>query len=116
MPMDKRELRSLIVSKLEKIKDPEFDYNIIELGLVYSIDIDLENKYAYVKMTLTTPFCPYGNTIISEVQQKLEEITELENIDVDIVFEPEWKPEYMEEDPKRKLIEEGVFKSSPLEN
>lgn len=111
--MNEEHLRALIISKLELVKDPEFDYNIIELGLVYSINIDVEKRQAYIKMTLTTPFCPYGNSIIGDVQRRLEEITELDNIDLDIVFEPEWKPEYMEEEPKRKLLEEGVFKNSP---
>jgi len=110
--MDVKDIRKMIVEKLESVKDPEFDYNIVELGLIYEIRLDLDRSYGYIKMTLTTPFCPYGNSIINEVNQKLQEIQEIEYIDLDIVFEPEWKPDYMEENPKEKLIETGVFKST----
>ncbi|MEM0471186.1 MAG: metal-sulfur cluster assembly factor [Candidatus Anstonellales archaeon] len=110
--MDVKDIRKMIVEKLESVKDPEFDYNIVELGLIYEIRLDLDRSYGYIKMTLTTPFCPYGNSIINEVNQKLQEIQEIEYIDLDIVFEPEWKPDYMEENPKEKLIETGVFKTT----
>lgn len=110
--MDVKDIRKMIVEKLESVKDPEFDYNIVELGLIYEIRLDLDRSYGYIKMTLTTPFCPYGNSIINEVNQKLQEIQEIEYIDLDIVFEPEWKPDYIEENPKEKLIETGVFKTT----
>lgn len=108
--MDRNGIIKNIISKLETVKDPEFDYNIIELGLIYEIRVDLEKKHGYVAMTLTTPFCPYGDSIIGEVNQKLSEIEELEYIDLDIVFEPEWNPEFIEENPKEKLLKDGVFK------
>lgn len=100
--------RAMIIEKLEQIKDPEFDYNIVELGLVYKILI--QRKDAKVILTLTTPFCPYGDSIISEVQSKLSEIEELEYIEVEIVFDPEWNLTFIEENPKEKLLKTGVFK------
>lgn len=109
--MDLVKIREEIIRVLETVKDPEFDYNIVELGLIYEININTEKKQAEIKMTLTTPFCPYGNSIINEVQQKLQDIQSLDYIDLDIVFEPEWKPEYLEEEPRKKLIEKGIFKS-----
>ncbi|MCS7122670.1 MAG: metal-sulfur cluster assembly factor [Candidatus Micrarchaeota archaeon] len=108
--MDKNQVIERIVSILESVRDPEFDYNIVELGLVYEIRVDLERKHGYIAMTLTTPFCPYGDSIIGEVNRKLAEIEELEYIDLDIVFEPEWNPGFIEENPKEKLLKGGIFK------
>ncbi len=108
--MDIREIRKKIIEQLKKVKDPEFDYNIVEMGIVYKIDIDPERKHADIILTLTTPFCPYGGSILSDVQEKLQSIDELETIDVDVVFEPAWNPDFMYEDPEEKLLETGTFK------
>ncbi|NPA22527.1 MAG: metal-sulfur cluster assembly factor [Candidatus Micrarchaeota archaeon] len=108
--MDEKDLRKKIIEALKQVKDPEFNYNIVEMGIVYRINVDKDKKHADVVMSLTTPFCPYGGSILSEVQEKLRGIQELDTINVDVVFEPAWNPDFMHEEPEKKLLETGVFK------
>lgn len=79
-----------IIKKLQGVNDPELGIDIYTLGLVYNISIDNEGGIV-VLMTLTTPFCPYGNEIITAVEDALWELKP-SGVFVDIVFEPPWKP------------------------
>jgi metal-sulfur cluster biosynthetic enzyme len=94
-----------ILEKLSAVIDPELGLNVVDLGLIYEIDIkekkeDLQK--VFIKMTFTTPACPLMGEMINEVKSKLDELPELD-IEVNIVFEPLWKPEMMSERAKAKL-------------
>jgi metal-sulfur cluster biosynthetic enzyme len=95
-----------IMEKLSQVIDPELGLNIVDLGLIYDIDIKKKNKgelqKVFIKMTFTTPACPLMGEMINEVKSKLDELPELD-IEVSIVFEPLWKPEMMSERAKAKL-------------
>ncbi len=80
-----------IQTALRGVKDPELDLNIIDLGLVY--DIEVESGNVEVKMTLTSPGCPAGPEILADVEQSILALDGVEKVDVEIVWEPYWTPE-----------------------
>jgi len=84
-----------ILEKLKEVKDPELGIDIVTLGLVRDIAIDDEKeagmKGAEVLMTLTTPFCPFADDLIGEVENTLEGLG-YENARVELTFEPPWEP------------------------
>ncbi|MBD3918559.1 metal-sulfur cluster assembly factor [Paenibacillus sp. PR3] len=83
---------------LKEVYDPELGVNIVDLGLVY--EVRQEPDRIYVQMTLTTPGCPLHDTIIDSVKWMLAERSGQSNIEVDMVWEPQWKPSMMSEDAK----------------
>jgi len=81
---------------LRKVKDPELNLSIIDLGLVYEIAVD--GGDVHVQMTLTSPGCPSGAEIISDAQKALEGLEGVTAADVELVWTPYWTPERI--DPK----------------
>lgn len=79
---------------LRKVKDPELDLNIMDLGLVYDVEID-EGK-VQVRMTLTSPGCPAGPMITNDVYREIRALDGVKDVDVAIVWEPYWTPERIE--------------------
>jgi FeS assembly SUF system protein len=84
-----RALESTVVEVLRTVFDPEIPVNIYDLGLVYRIDIDLEN-HVKVTMTLTSPGCPVAGSLPGQVEQKIESIREVKSAEVDLVWDPPW--------------------------
>lgn len=91
-----------IVEVIRTCYDPEIPVNICELGLIYDIRISEGNDLS-VKMTLTSPNCPVAETLPAEVEQKLENIPELNSVKVEITFDPPWEREMMSEEAKMEL-------------
>jgi FeS assembly SUF system protein len=91
-----------IVEVIKTCYDPEIPVNICELGLIYDIHISEGNDLS-VKMTLTSPNCPVAETLPAEVEQKLENIPELNSVKVEITFDPPWEREMMSEEAKMEL-------------
>src|SRR6266702_4088271 len=81
---------------LRQVKDPELDMNVIDLGLVYDVEVD--GGDVRVKMTLTSPGCPAGPMITSDAYRVIRALEGVTDVDVEIVWEPYWTPERM--DPK----------------
>ena len=81
---------------LRQVKDPEIGLNIIDLGLVY--DIDVEEGNVHIQMTLTSPGCPVGPQIMEEVDQTARMLDGVTKVEVELVWEPFWTPERI--DPK----------------
>jgi metal-sulfur cluster biosynthetic enzyme len=87
----------------ENVFDPEIGINIVDLGLVYGIQVP-DGKVADVKMTLTSPGCPIGPQIIRGVQTYVQQAyPDLEAINVQIVWDPLWDPTMMSQDAKDAL-------------
>ncbi|WP_410769134.1 metal-sulfur cluster assembly factor [Fontibacillus sp. BL9] len=86
---------------LKEVYDPELGVNIVDLGLVF--DIRDQGERIYVQMTLTTPGCPMHDTIVGGVKRILEEQMEVNEVEVDLVWEPHWSPYMMSEEAKRQL-------------
>ncbi|MGH7673712.1 MAG: metal-sulfur cluster assembly factor [Gemmatimonadales bacterium] len=85
---------------LREVKDPELDLNIIDLGLVY--DVELDEGEVRVKMTLTSPGCPAGAMITNDAYRVLRALPGVRDVDVEIVWEPYWTPERIE--PKLRAM------------
>ena len=85
---------------LRQVKDPELDLNIIDLGLVYDVEVD--QGEVRVKMTLTSPGCPAGPQIVHDADRTIKTLAGVTDVDIEIVWEPYWSPEKM--DPKVRAL------------
>jgi metal-sulfur cluster biosynthetic enzyme len=88
----------LVFEALKTVVDPEVNLGIVELGLVYGVDLENEGKKVSVEMTLTSPMCPYGPVIIQSVNNSLKTLPGVEETDVQVVWEPQWDPKTMASD------------------
>ena len=79
---------------LRQVKDPELDLNIVDLGLVY--DVEVEDGEVRIEMTLTSPGCPAGPMITNDVYKTLRAVEGVKDVNVEIVWEPYWTPERIE--------------------
>jgi FeS assembly SUF system protein len=95
-------LEEQIVKMLKTVYDPEIPVNIYDLGLIYDVDVADDNTVT-ITMTLTAPACPAADFIMEDVQMKVESIPEVKNVEVKIVFEPEWHQGLMSEEAKLEL-------------
>lgn len=85
----------------ERVIDPELGMNVVDLGLVY--DVEVGEKRISVDMTLTTPGCPLAGSLAAQAEQALREAFAGYEVDVNLVFDPPWTPERMSEEAKRAL-------------
>lgn len=95
-------LEDKIVQTLKSIYDPEIPVDVYELGLIYEVRIDKENKVE-IDMTLTSPNCPVAETMPKEVEDKINSIDEVKEAKVIIVFDPPWDKDMMSEEAKLEL-------------
>lgn len=91
-----------IVAMLKTVYDPEIPVNIYDLGLVYKVDVD-DDKNVRIDMTLTAPNCPAADFILEDVRMKVESISEVKSVEVNLVLEPEWDKDMMSEEAKLEL-------------
>ena len=94
-------LRDKIVAQLETCRDPEIGLDIMSLGLVYELHIDVGN--VLVKMTLTAIGCPWAQELFDEVKVKVEQVEGVKECKVELVYSPPWSMEMMSEDAKMEL-------------
>jgi len=98
-------LREKVIEKLKEIYDPEIPVDIYNLGLIYGIEIN--GNDVNILMTLTAPGCPLAQTLSEEVREKLSEIEGIGNVNVEVTWEPQWTPEMITEEGRKKLREFG---------
>ena len=87
---------------LKKAIDFELGVDVVNLGLIYDLKI-IDGKKVYIKMTLTTPTCPLANAIIADVYQKVKAVEGVEDVDIDITFDPPWTPDRMSPEARKLL-------------
>jgi len=85
---------------LRQVKDPELDMNIVDLGLVYDVEVD--GGLVRINMTLTSPGCPAGPMITNDIYKVVRALEGVQDVDIDIVWEPYWTPERI--DPKIRAM------------
>ena len=95
------DLKERVISEIKKIYDPEIPVNIYELGLIY--DITIEDKDVQVKMTLTTPNCPVAESLPKEVKDSIMGLDGVNNVNLDLVWDPPWNKSMMSEAAKLEL-------------
>ena len=98
----KSELENAIIEALKNVFDPEVPVNIYELGLIYEIKLD-ENSNAKILMTLTAPNCPVAESLPVEVKKVVQNIKGINEVKVELTFEPPWDQEMMSEAAKLDL-------------
>lgn len=91
-----------IVAMLKTVYDPEIPVNVFDLGLIYKVEVD-NDKNVRIEMTLTAPNCPAADFILEDVRMKVESVEGVNNVEIDLVFEPEWDREMMSEEAKLEL-------------
>ena len=97
-----KKLGGEIIEEICKIYDPEIPVNIYELGLIYDVKIS-DTFDVLIEMTLTSPNCPVAESLPLEVEEKVAAIDKINDVKVNIVFEPPWTKEMMSEEAKLEL-------------
>jgi metal-sulfur cluster biosynthetic enzyme len=93
--------QEILVSALRTVKDPELNVNVVDLGLVYSIQT--RDDQVEVEMTLTSPACPAGPEILRNAMAALEKVEGVTKADVRLVMSPPWSPERMSDAARDEL-------------
>jgi len=95
------EVKEKIIAEIKKIYDPEIPVNIFELGLIY--DVQVNEKHAKIKMTLTSPNCPVAESLPKEVKDGAMQVEEIDNVDLELVWDPPWTKDMMSDAAKLEL-------------
>ena len=95
-------LQDRIIQVLKTIHDPEIPVDIYELGLIYNIDID-DNNDVLIIMTLTAPNCPVADNLPLEVEEAVKRTEGVNNVQIQLTFEPAWSPEKISDEAKLAL-------------
>ena len=107
MPLQEEQVREAI----KQVIDPELFVNIVDLGLIYVVDIapieDQEDKFnVNIEMTMTSPMCPAGPQLVAETQKYASELEQVEDVEVKVVMDPPWTQDMMSDDARDQL---GIF-------
>ena len=98
---DSGTVRDAVLEALHNVLDPELGINIVDLGLVYEVDV--RGDTVHIEYTLTTMGCPIGPLIEAEIRQLLADIEGVGDVDAEMVLRPPWTPEMMSEEAKAAL-------------
>ena len=96
------DIKEKIICEIKKIYDPEIPVNIYELGLIYDIKIDIK-KNVKINMTLTSPNCPVAESLPKEVKDSILKLDEVNEVELELVWEPPWDQTKMSEAAKLEL-------------
>lgn len=91
---------------LDSIFDPEIPISLVELGLIYSVDVEQAARSVAIRMTLTAPGCGMGPVLVSDVEYRVAKVPNVEAVTVELVFDPPWTREMMSEEAQ---LEAGLF-------
>lgn len=91
---------------MNTIYDPEIPISIVSLGLVYKVILDQDTKSVLINMTLTAPGCGMGPVLVSDVEYRVAKVPNVDNVKVELVFDPPWSREMMSEEAE---LESGLF-------
>ena len=101
-----------IEDSLKQCMDPEVPLNIVEMGLIYGIDV-AENNDVNIKMTMTTQGCPLHETLVQDATRYVKKVPGVNNVNVDIVWDPPWSMDKMSEEAKIKIKNMGAGMNTP---
>lgn len=93
--------KEAVITALKDVYDPEIPVNIVDLGLVY--DIQINNGDVWVQMTLTAPGCGMGPFIAQQAEWAVSSMEGVKKANVELVWDPPWSPEFITEDGKKIL-------------
>jgi metal-sulfur cluster biosynthetic enzyme len=98
-----------IYAALRQVQDPELLVNIVDLGLVYEVqvtEVEPDKSHIHVKMTMTSPACPAGPMLIQDSRDVLLDLEGVEDVEIEMVMSPPWTPDRMTEEARDEL---GMF-------
>ncbi len=101
-----------IEDSLKQCMDPEVPLNIVEMGLIYGIDV-ADNNDVNIKMTMTTQGCPLHETLVQDATRYVKKVPGVNNVNVDIVWDPPWSMDKMSEEAKIKIKNMGSGLNTP---
>ena len=105
-PADGRVDSDQVHEALASVFDPEIPVNIVDLGLIYRVDVDPDSGAVAVQMTLTAPGCGMGDVLVADVKRRVAEVPFVTGVSVDLVFDPPWSRDRMSEEAQLEL---GLF-------
>ena len=91
-----------VFSELRKCMDPEVPVNVVDLGLIYGVNVSDKNNVD-IKMTMTTRGCPMHDTLVSDVKRYLNKLEGIGSVNVEIVWDPPWNPSMISQEGKKTL-------------
>jgi FeS assembly SUF system protein len=92
-----------LLDAMRECYDPEIPVNIVDLGLIYSLDINNETGHVDITMTLTAIGCPVAGDLMAEVDMRVRQVENVKSCKVELTFDPPWSPDRMTEDAKWEL-------------
>ena len=98
-----------VLEALKNVIDPELFVNIVDLGLIYEVNLEDgegENTDVQIDMTLTSPMCPAGPQLVANSKQAISKLEEVGEVEVKVVMDPPWTPDKMTDDARDQL---GIF-------
>jgi len=105
-PADGRVDEAQVQEALASVFDPEIPVNIVDLGLIYQVQIDQDTGTVNVDMTLTAPGCGMGDVLVDDVKRRVGQVPHVQAVEVSLVFDPPWSREMMSEEAQLEL---GLF-------
>lgn len=107
---DTEKIKAAIIERLKNIYDPEIPVNIYDLGLIYKIEFEARGEYlfTFITMTLTSPGCPVADSLLAQVKYVALSVEEVDEVSVDLTFEPMWDMTRVTEEGREMLIVSGV--------
>ncbi len=99
---DSDAIRRSAIEAVSTVFDPEIPVNIYELGLIYSVDV-LPGDNVEIVMTLTSPMCPVAESLPGDVEMRVREVEDINDVNVILTWEPPWTPDLMSEAAKLEL-------------
>ncbi len=91
-----------VIEVLKSVYDPEIPVNVVDLGLIYDVQVSEENN-VYVQMTLTFPGCSMGPHIAQQAEWAIQDIEGVEDVEIELVFDPPWSPDLISGEARAQL-------------
>lgn len=88
--------------ELNKVIDPEINLGVVDLGLIY--DVKIKNGKATITMSLTTPACPYGPTLLKQIEDRMRLYHDVKFVKINIVWDPVWNQEFIDPDIRDLML------------
>lgn len=105
-PADDKIIEDQVWQALHTVYDPEIPVDLVNLGLIYSVNIDQDNARVDITMTLTAPGCGMGPVLVGDVEYRVAQVPNVRKVEVELVFDPPWHREMMSEEAQ---LETGMF-------
>lgn len=107
MTVNPEKLKEELTNALKDCYDPEIPVNIVDLGLIYQLDVNPEGD-VHVNMTMTSVACPAAGLLVNQVETRAMEVPGVKSVKIDVVHEPPWGPDKISEEGRSELLILGI--------